>query len=781
MLTFRTGPVAGLLAQVALLAVLEVTVGLGPVGWVVGLGCGVVLDAAVARGLRRADAPLGPADAVTLTRATLACAVAALVAEALAGRPAVAVLVALTVVALVLDAMDGWVARRTRTASSFGARFDGETDAFLIAVLSVYVAAGFGWWVLAMGAARYVFAAAGWALPWMRGRLPARYWRKVVTAVAGIALTVAAADVLPRPGTYAVLVLASALLAESFGRDVWWLWRHRVVEPDGAFGAVEAVEAARARRPAWSVAVNVLALLVVWSALVAPNRTYRLTPAAFLHVPVEGLVVAVLALILPFRPRRVMAGIVGVLLALVTVLKLLDMGFFVAFDRPFDLASDRGYVGPAIELAKDTIGRTGAVLAVAGVVVLVIAVFLCVPLAVARLTGMVARHRRRSLRVITVLVVVSLAATVSGFRLPGGPVASAAASRLAVGHVRAVEADAAEQHQFEAAVSVDHYRDRTNGDLLTGLRGKDVLLVFVESYGRVAIEKSPSSPKVRALLTAQDKRLRAAGYSSASAFLTSSTFGGLSWLAHGTLQSGLWVDNQKRYDELLSGNRLTISRAFGEAGWRTVALLPSNVWKWPRGRHFYKYDKIYDRRDLGYRGQRFGFSKMPDQYALAAFQRLELGRANHKPVMAEIDLASSHEPWAKLPRMVPWNKVGDGRIFNRVTGQVETVRELWSNPANVEKAYSASIEYTLRALTSFVQRAGDDNLVMVVLGDHQPGTMVSGHGASRDVPISIIARDKGVMDRISDWGWQDGLLPGSEAPIWRMNAFRDRFFAAYSR
>jgi hypothetical protein len=282
------------------------------------------------------------------------------------------------------------------------------------------------------------------------------------------------------------------------------------------------------------------------------------------------------------------------------------------------------------------------------------------------------------------------------------------------------------------------------------------------------------------VLAAQDKRLKASGYSTASAFLTSSTFGGLSWLAHGTLQSGLWVDNQTRYDELLSGNRLTISRAFGDAGWRTVALLPSNVWKWPRGRHFYKYDKIYDRRDLGYKGQRFGFSKMPDQYALAAFQRLELNRPNRSPLMAEIDLASSHEPWAKLPRMVPWNRIGDGRIFNRVTGQVETVRELWSNPANVEKAYSTSIAYTLRALTGFVQTSHDKNLVMVLLGDHQPGTIVSGHGASRDVPISIIAHDKGVMDRISDWGWQDGLLPGSKAPTWRMDAFRDRFFAAYS-
>jgi phosphatidylglycerophosphate synthase len=775
-LTFRSGPMVGLLAQFVLLATLQVTVGLSPAAWVVGLVCGAVIDAGVARGLRQAHARLGPADLVTLTRGSVACGVAALVVDSFLGRSALPVMVALTVVALALDAIDGWVARWTRTASTFGARFDGETDAFLIAVLSVYVGHGFGWWVLAMGAARYVFALAGWGMPWMRGQLPPRYWRKVVTAAAGIALAVAAADVLPRPATYAVLIAALGLLAESFGRDVWWLWRHRSAEDE------QPAEHGRARRPVVSAAVNVLALLVVWCALVAPNRTYRLTPTAFLHIPVEGLVVAALALILPFRPRRLMAAVVGVLLALVTLLKLLDMGFFVAFDRPFDLVSDRGYVGPAMDLAKDTIGRTGTVLAVIGIVVLVIVVLVCMPLAVNRITALVAGHRGWSMRAITVLVVVSLAAALSGFRLgPAGSIVSLSTSRLAVSHVEAVEADAVEQHEFDAAVAVDHFRDRTDGDLLTGLRGKDVLIVFVESYGRVAIEGSPSAPNVRALLRAENRRLSASGYSSASAFLTSSTFGGLSWLAHGTLQSGLWVDNQRRYDELLSGNRLTLSRAFGEAGWRTVALLPSNVWKWPRGRHFYKYDMIYDRRDLGYQGPRFGFAKMPDQYALAAFQRLELSRPNRAPLMAEIDLASSHEPWAKLPRMVPWNRIGNGSIFNRVHGQTTTVGELWSNPANVEKAYSASIAYSLRALTTFVQTSRDKNLVMVMLGDHQPGTIVSGHGASRDVPISIIAHDRSVIDRISDWGWQDGLLPDSKAPVWRMDAFRDRFFAAYSR
>jgi phosphatidylglycerophosphate synthase len=225
----RLGPSIGLLSQVMLLVAVAGTVGLTVSGWLVGIACGVATFVALARGLDRyAAGALGPADRVTLVRATLVGAVAALMADAFVRPVAVPALVTLSVVALVLDAVDGWVARRTGTASPLGARFDGEVDAFLILVLSVYVSRSIGPWVLAIGAARYLFLAAGWLLPWMRAQLPPRYWRKSVAAIQGITLTVAAADVLPRRGTEAVLVVALGLLTESFGRDVWWLRRESV-------------------------------------------------------------------------------------------------------------------------------------------------------------------------------------------------------------------------------------------------------------------------------------------------------------------------------------------------------------------------------------------------------------------------------------------------------------------------------------------------------------------------------------------------------------------------
>ena len=221
----QAGPATGLIAQVLLLAALAGTVGLGGAGWVVGVTCGVIANAALARGLSRYRSDrLGPADWVTLARATLAVGVAALTADSFDQPAPVTMLVTLTVVALALDCGRRMGRATQRDDVALGARFDGEVDAFLILVLSVYVARSAGAWVLAIGAARYAFLAAGWLLPWLREPLPPRYWRKVVAVTQGIVLTIAAADVLPLALTQAALVVALALLAESFGRDVWWLW-----------------------------------------------------------------------------------------------------------------------------------------------------------------------------------------------------------------------------------------------------------------------------------------------------------------------------------------------------------------------------------------------------------------------------------------------------------------------------------------------------------------------------------------------------------------------------
>jgi hypothetical protein len=127
----RLGPSIGLLSQVMLLLALASTVGLTVTGWLLGIACGVGTNVALVRGLDRyAAGALGPADRVTLVRATLVGAVAALMADAFVRSVAVPALVTLSVVALVLDPVDGWVARRTGTASPLGRVSTGRSTRF---------------------------------------------------------------------------------------------------------------------------------------------------------------------------------------------------------------------------------------------------------------------------------------------------------------------------------------------------------------------------------------------------------------------------------------------------------------------------------------------------------------------------------------------------------------------------------------------------------------------------------------------------------------------------
>jgi phosphatidylglycerophosphate synthase len=736
-------------------------VGLSPAGWVAGVVCGAIIDAALAHGLvhYRFDR-LTVADWVTLARATLAACIAALVVDSFDRAVPAAIVVSLSALALALDAVDGWVARRTSTVRALGAHFDAEVDAFLILVLSVYVARFAGAWVLAIGVARYAFLAAGWLLPWMREPLPPRFWRKVVAATQGIVLTVAAAQVLPRGVTQAALAAALVLLAESFTRDVLWLRRHRDA------GA--------------AVAPTVLAGLLVWVALVAPNHPLHLAPSAFLRIPLEGLALIALAVALPATPRRVMAWIVGPLLGLVAILKVVDIGFYAAFDRPFDPYQDASYAGIGSETLRASIGASDAHLVIAGLVVVVIALLVLTTLAVRRLTRVAATHRRVSLQIVAALGAVWMLSWASGAQLVSHtPIAATSSAALVMDQVTALRADLRDHAVFAQEIRRDRFAGAPADQLLTGLRGKDVILAFVESYGKGAVQDSSFSPGVDAALAGGNAQLASAGFSARSAWLTSPTYGGISWLAHSTMQSGLWVDTPRRYDQLVASNRFTLSSAFERAGWRTVDDVPSNERAWAPGTSFYHYDKLYDRRNVGYRGPTFAYASMPDQYVLSALQRLELAKRQRRPVFAEVDLVSSHTPWTRIPRIVDWGKVGDGSIFNEIPVDETSKDALWSDAARVRAAYGQSIQYTLNSLTSFVQHYGDPNLVLVVLGDHQPATIVSGLGASHDVPVSVIAHDPAVLKRVSGWGWNDGLRPAAAAPVWPMSAFRDRFLGAF--
>ncbi|WP_018334460.1 CDP-alcohol phosphatidyltransferase family protein [Actinomycetospora chiangmaiensis] len=754
-------------AGLALLAVLGTTTGLGGVG----LGGGLLVLALGGALLARSGvSSLGPAGGVTLLRLVLVAGVAALVAQHLAGRPVpTAVLVGLAVAALVLDAVDGWVARRTGTSTDVGARFDMETDAFLLLLLAVHVAADLGPWVLLVGGMRYLFVAAGWVWPWLEGELPPRYAAKVVAALQGIALVVASTRLLPGWADVALVGAALLALVWSFGVSVEHLARQpRTPTPGPTTPAVGLSW--------WRGLATGLAVLALVAALVAPRDPSALAWGSYLRVPLEGVVGLALLVLLPDRARRPLAVVAGVVIGLGAVLTAFDVGFVSVLARPFDPILDSPLIADGAGFVGSTYGPVAEVAAVVVAVLLAVVLVGGLGLAARRVAGAADRHRRATLRVLGALGGVWLVAAVAGLTVaPGVPVAAATTAAATVDRAARIRTALADAERFRAESGSDAWAATPGPDLLGALRGKDVVVAVVESYGRSALADPGLATTVTPALDAGQARLTGAGYGARSGFLTSSVVGSGSWLAHATLLSGLRVDNQQRYLTLTSSDRLTLSAAFARAGWETVAVQPGTTRAWPEGR-FYGYRRAYSVHDLGYRGPSFGWASMPDQVVLDRLSRLELDRPDRGPVMAEVDLVSSHAPWTPLPRMVAWDALGDGSGFADQAAPGAVGR----TDAQVRADYARSIAYTTDALTSWVQRSADPNLVLVVVGDHQPALTVTGPGAGRDVPVSVVSRDPAVLDRIGSWGFTPGLRPAPDAPTWPMEAFRDRFLAAYS-
>ncbi|WP_345800390.1 CDP-alcohol phosphatidyltransferase [Microbacterium sp. AZCO] len=534
-------------------------------------------------------------------------------------------------------------------------------------------------------------------------------------------------------------------------------------------------------RPPGSRLATVAALATLAVAPLVPGALSAGSPAAVAGLPVEAIAVVLLLLAIPARRARIaVAAVFGALVVAAIVLGALDLAFRTTVDRPFSAADDAPQLVAAVGVVADAITPAGAVAVVLALAALLIALGTGIAAAALRV-GRAARDsgRRGRVAVATIATAWIVAAVLGVHAVPGVPLASAdAAGAIAATSSRAVESVQA-QRAFQRALRTDAAASLPPSSLLTALQGKTVVFAFLESYGRSAIEGSSFSPGVDRALADGQAALDRAGFTAESAYLRSPTFGGVSWLAHSTLQSGVWIDSQQKYDQLTTTDRLTLARAFGDAGWRTVDVVPSNKEPWAVGTSFYRYDEVLDSRNLGYRGPAFSYARVPDQFTWQAFHDREL-TPGHAPLMAEIDFVSSHTPWTPLPSLVPWSDLGDGSLFAAQAAAGEPPVVAWQDPARVRQLYGQSVRYTLGALFSFLETCGTDDLVLVVLGDHQAARVVSGARANHDVPVTVIAKDPGVFARIAGWGWDAGVRPSSDAPVWPMDAFRDRFLAAFS-
>jgi hypothetical protein len=296
---------------------------------------------------------------------------------------------------------------------------------------------------------------------------------------------------------------------------------------------------------------------------------------------------------------------------------------------------------------------------------------------------------------------------------------------------------------------------------LVKLQHSDVYLFILESYGETLYSIPGHGRNFAPRARAFEAALQRAGFTLCSTFLESPTFGGSSWLAHATLESGVWLPDQTRYHFLLHSDLPLLVDHFNRAGYRTVSVMPGITMPWPEGA-FFRYARTYYARDLDYQGPPFGWSPMPDQYTVHAVHAREIAE-RRQPLFIRWVLTSSHAPFHVQPPYVPdWEAIGRGEVYQRIPPVTFPVS--WADMRHAGEAYLAAVGYDLTVLQDYLCRFIQDGALILLLGDHQPIAQVTGPGASARVPVHVISRNPALLEPFLRMGYTPGVVP-ARGPI----------------
>jgi sulfatase-like protein len=302
---------------------------------------------------------------------------------------------------------------------------------------------------------------------------------------------------------------------------------------------------------------------------------------------------------------------------------------------------------------------------------------------------------------------------------------------------------------------------------LARVRGADVFLIFIESYGQVSWDRPAFVTALASSRAGLEAAIRDTGREVVSASIESSTFGGESWLAHISLLTGTEVRDQDTNVRLMAQPRDTMVTAFARQGYRTVAVMPGLQREWPEGR-FYRFDQVYGSHELGYHGPPFGWWDVTDQYVLARLDALSLAVRSSQPLFVFFPTISTHTPFTPTP---PYQRDWK-RILTTTPYDADELDRAWSQPPdwlNLGPGYTQALDYIHATLGGYLRLHSGRDLVMILIGDHQPPAAVTGEGASWDVPMHVIASRRELLDRLLQHGFRKGLAPTTQ-PLMKINA-----------
>ena len=316
-----------------------------------------------------------------------------------------------------------------------------------------------------------------------------------------------------------------------------------------------------------------------------------------------------------------------------------------------------------------------------------------------------------------------------------------------------------------AAATADAERDLPSVPLprsdVARLEGDDVLLMFLESYGAVTYDEPTIA---RVIAPARDELAHAAaatGRHVVSAYVSSPTFGGGSWLAHASFMSGVEVRDPGDYELLLTQERPTWPKLFEAAGYRAIAVMPGMKSAWPEGA-FYGFESIHDELSLGYGGPDFGWWRIPDQFSLARVAELE---AANEPLLTFLPTINTHIPFLPVPPyQADWQQVLTAKPYpvDDVAASLGQVPD-WEALGG---PYADSFVYTFTYLAGYLRERPAADELLVLIGDHQPAASVAGIDARWDVPVHVVTHRADVADALIAAGFVEGVaLAPLQRPI----------------
>lgn len=688
----------------------------------------------------------GPANQTTTARAALVALLTGLIGEPelylVAASAAGAGLIAVT-----LDGADGWLARRSRMVSAFGARFDMEVDALLIMTLAAlawqYEKAGP--WVLASGLLRYLFVAAGWAWPWMRQPLPASRRRRAICIVQGVALSLALLPTTTALFSQFLAIVALSALCYSFLVDTLWLWRQRA----GAGARRVAAQPAGGLWLRWTGLVAALALLNTSLTFQNIWPTPAIRWGGELSIELAACVLLLVAWNRWFGlPSRAALGWLGALWVLLVVGRYGDVTAAALYGRDINLYWDLRFIPDvAAMLAGATPFLLVVSIATAGALALLYGLLRW---ALGRMADAMANAReRRVLGVLAAVAAILFGGQRLSARFPSEPEFSMPVTQTYARQVRLVIDAVTGSRTLAPSPSMQSD--------LAAVNGADVFLIFLESYGAVTYERPEFADRLAASRTQFDAAIRGTGRGVVSAYVESPTFGGSSWLAHVSLMSGIEVRDPDVNALLMTQKRETLVTAFARRGYRTVAMMPGLWHAWPEG-SFYGFDDIYGGPRLEYSGPQFGWWDIPDQFAIARLDALEMNRVSRAPLFVFFATISTHAPFTPTPPYQPdWARMLTDRPYD--APDVEHAYDQQPDWTNLGPSYVNAMSYAYASLGGYLRARADRDFVMILIGDHQPPAAVSGEGAPWEVPVHIITSRGDVLERLSARGFRHGLAP----------------------